>query len=83
MRTLGMLAAFIVSILVLLFLIDLYDSHFNRQPVATAVSKVDADYLRSMKALCETYRKWQALPEVEHDYTGMDEICTKIEKGQP
>ena len=83
MRTLAIFALFIISLLIVLLLVDLYDSYYNRQPAAAALSSVNAEYERSMKKLCETYRSWQALPEINHEYTNMDTICTKIENGKP
>lgn len=83
MRTFVTFCAVMASMLIALFSIDLYDSYVNRQTTDTVVSTINADHLRSMKSLCESYRKWQALPEIVNDYTNMDPICTKIESGQP
>jgi hypothetical protein len=78
MRTFAMFAAVIVSMLLLLVAVDVYDWHFNSQPADAALSNTNADHDRSMKKLCETYRKWQALPEIAHQPTGMDAVCEKI-----
>jgi hypothetical protein len=78
MRTLAMFAAVMLSMLFVLLIVDVYDSYFNQQPVAAALSNANAEYERSMKKLCETYRKWQALPEIAHQTTNMDAVCEKI-----
>jgi hypothetical protein len=83
MRTLAMFIAVIVSMLVVLVVVNVYDWHFNRHPADTALSNTNADNDSSMTTLCETYRKWQALPEINQIYTGMDAICTKMENGKP
>lgn len=47
---------------------------YNLPPIST-INEADAKYNNSMKNLCDTYRKWTLLPEVNEQVPEMEEIC--------